>query len=346
MLPIAAPLPLEEFSIGELRLGLTQRWAWWMIAPVVCAALGASMAIAWPKSWAATTSFVPEQAISGGSSGLLGAIGSIGSLLGDGGGALGKISDGPTGEFYADVLTSEELLVGTLNSEYVDPASPTRRRKLVELLQPKGETPAQRLGNATRYLRRKARTELTRKSGIVRLTVTLGDATLAAEVANRMLVLLNKFNLQRRQQTSAEQRRFAELRLLTAQQELDSVLRRREAFLDANRGLSNSPRLRTRYDEIDRLMQVKEGVLLGLTKTFEESRVSEVKDTPLIAIVDHAMVPDRPQQRPLPWAIGAAAIGLLFGLGAAVVASIRTRTRVELLTVDRTSTGSMIRAVG
>ena len=185
------PLPVEEFSVEELQRGLIERWLWWVITPLAFAVLGAVLAVVWPKSWAATTSFVPEQAISGGSNGILGAIGSIGSLLGDNGGALGKLSEGPTGEFFADVLTSQELLVSTLRGEYADASSPGTRKTLLNRMAPKGDTPEQQLGNATRELRRKSKIELTRRSGIVRLTVTLKDPVLSADVANRMLVLLN-----------------------------------------------------------------------------------------------------------------------------------------------------------
>lgn len=345
--PTARPFPTEEFSVGELIRDIGRRWLWWVTAPVLAAAIGASLALMWPKSWAATTSFVPEQAISGGSNGILGAIGSIGSLLGNNGGALSKISDGPSGEFYADVLASQELLVSTLKSEFPDSSARGRPTPLLDLMQPRGSTPTERLGNATRALRKKAVVELTRRSGIVKLTVTLRDPVLAASVADRMLVLLNQFNLERRQRTSAEQRRFAELRLLTARKELDSIAKVRQAFLEENRELYNSPRLTARYDELDRLVQIKEGVLLGLTRTFEESRVTEVKDTPLIAVVDHAMVPDRPEQRPLPWAATAAVIGLLAGLGAAIVAAVRSRLqREQEAAIGSISGTSAIRAIG
>jgi len=332
--------------MAELRRGLGERWLWWSLAPLLCAALGALLAVVWPKSWAATTSFVPEQAISGNSSGILGAIGSIGSLLGDNGGSLGKLSDGPSGDFYADVLTSQELLVSTLKSSYADSASGMTPRTLLELLEPKGDTPAQKLGNAKRSLRRKLTIEMTRRSGIVKLTVTLKNPPLAADVANRMLVLLNEFNLDRRQRASAAQRRFAEIRLLTAHTELDSITRIRQSFLETNRTLSNSPRLLARSEELDRLVQIKEGVLLGLTRTYEENRLSEMKDTPLIAVVDHAMVPDRPQERPLPWGGAGAAIGLLLGLGAAVVASVRQRAQVEMRASGTITGGTARRVVG
>lgn len=341
------PFPTEEFSVGELIRDVGRRWLWWIAAPALAAALGAGLAMVWPKTWAATTSFVPEQAISGGSNGILGAIGSIGSLLGSNGGALSKISDGPSGEFYADVLTSQELLVSTLKSEFPDSSGGGRSKPLLELMEPKGSTPIQRLGNATRALRKKTVVELTRRSGIVKLTVTLRNPVLAARVADRMLVLLNQFNLDRRQRTSADQRRFAEVRLMTARKELDSIAKVRQAFLEENRELYNSPRLMARYDELDRLVQIKEGVLLGLTRTFEESRVTEVKDTPLIAVVDHAMVPDRPEQRPLPWAGAAAIIGLLAGLGSAIIAAVRSRSqREQEAAVGSISGTSVMRAIG
>ena len=340
-----AALATEEFSIGELQHGLATRWLWWTAGPLVGAALGVGLALVWPKTWAATTSFVPSQAISGNSSGILGAIGSIGSLLGDNGGSLGKLSDGPSGEFFADVLTSQELLVSTLNSPFADPSGGSTKRTLLELMEPKGGTDRERLGNATRELRRRSNIELVRRSGIVKLTVTLKSPVLSADVANRMLVLLNEFNLERRQRTSAEQRRFAEQRLLTARRELDSIAKVREVFLQENRALMNSPRLMARYDELDRMVQVKEGVLLGLTRTFEENRVSEAKDTPLIAIVDHAMIPDRPQQRPLPWGLAAGAIALLVSLSAAVVASIRRRSAQAQRAAAPADRSAPIRAV-
>jgi uncharacterized protein involved in exopolysaccharide biosynthesis len=340
------PLPVEEFSIEELRRGVTERWLWWTVAPLLGVLLGGGLAILWPKTWAATTSFVPEQTISGGSASVLGAIGSLGSLLGDNGGALGKLSDGPSGDFYADVLTSQELIVSTLNSEFADPSAAGKKRTLLALMAPKGSTQIQRVGNATRELRRRMTIEMTRRSGIVKLTIALKDAALSADVANRMLVLLNQFNLDRRQAASAQQRRFAELRLATARRELDSIARTRQSFLEENRGLSNSPRLLARYDELDRLVSVKEGVLLGLTRTFEDSRVTEVKDTPLIAVVDHAMVPDRPEQRPVPWSAAGGAIALLASLTAAVVSAVRQRTAVERRVGATVGSSAVIRAVG
>jgi uncharacterized protein involved in exopolysaccharide biosynthesis len=321
-------LPVEEFSIVELRRGVVRRWKWLLLVPLAAAAIGAGAAALWPKTWTATTSFVPEQALGSNNAGLLGALGGLGSLLGDAGGgasALARLKDGPSTEFFADVITSNELLTETLKTPFADPSDRGVKRPLLELIDVSGGTPERRFGNGLRKFRKKVLVVISRKSSIVNLSVTLSDPALSAAVANRMLELLNRFNLERRQRSSTEQRRFAEGRLGTAKVELDSAEQRRQEFLDSNRNYYESPRLLAVYDQLDRAVRVKEGILIGLTKTFEESRVAEVRDTPLLTVVDAATPPDRPLQRPLLWAAFACAFGFTLSIFAAFLAAISER---------------------
>ncbi|MCC7053631.1 MAG: hypothetical protein IT355_10200 [Gemmatimonadaceae bacterium] len=342
----ATSLPVEEFSIVELRRGLLRRWSWIVVAPFLAAGLGAAAALLWPKTWTATTTFVPEQALGSNNTSLLGALGGIGSLLGDAGGAsaLARLKDGPSTEFFADVLTSSELLATTLRTPFADPAQPAVKKPLLELLDVSGSTPERRFGNGMRKFKRKVLVVISRKSSIVNLSVTLRDPVLSAAVANHMLQLLNRFNLERRQRASTEQRRFAEARLVTAQAELDSAEHARQSFLDANRNYYESPRLLAMYDQLDRMVRVKEGILVGLTKTFEESRVAEVRDTPLLTTVDVATPPDRPLQRPLLWGGLAAGVGLMLGFVVAVLAALADR-RAPAQSARYVLTDTPIRAV-
>ena len=326
-LGVQPPLPVEEFSIVELRRGVLRRWRWLILAPIAAAAVGALAAFAWPKTWTATTTFVPESALGTNTTSLLGALGGISSLLGDAGGgaaALSRLKEGPSTEFFADVLTSQDLLTTTLRAQFVDPESPGQKRPLLELIDVNASTPERRFGNALRKMKRMVEVTISRRSAIISLKVTLSDPALSATVANFMLLQLNKFNLERRQRSSTEQRRFAEVRLTTAQQELDDAARARQNFLDSNRNYYESPRLLASFDALDRNVRIKEGVLVGLTKTFEESRVAEVRDTPLLTVVDAATPPDRPLQRPLLWGGVAAGLGLLLGLISAVFATMST----------------------
>lgn len=322
------PLPVEEFSIVELRHGVLRRWRWLLLAPIVAAAVGALAAFAWPKTWTATTTFVPESALGTNTTSLLGALGGISSLLGDAGGgaaALSRLKEGPSTEFFADVLTSQDVLTTTLRAQFADPGNHGQKRPLLELIDVSGSTPERRFGNALRKMKRKVEVTISRRSAIINLKVTLSDPVLSATVANFMLAQLNTFNLERRQRSSTEQRRFAEVRLTTAKQELDDAERIRQRFLYSNRNYYESPRLLATFEALDRAVRIKEGILVGLTKTFEESRVAEVRDTPLLTVVDAATPPDRPLQRPLLWGGVAAGIGLLLGFVCAVFAAMSTR---------------------
>jgi uncharacterized protein involved in exopolysaccharide biosynthesis len=326
-----SPLPIEEFSIVELRRGVARRWAWLVIAPLLAMGAGSLAAIVWPKTWTATTSFVPEQALGSNNTSILGALGGLGSLLGDAGGgaaALSRLKDGPSAEFFADVLTSQEVLSATLRAQFVDATAGGKKRALIDLIDVDGPTPERRFGNGMRKLKKKVLVVVSRKSSIINLSVTLRDPALSAAVANHMLNLLNKFNLERRQRASTEQRRFAETRLAVAKKELDAAEKIRQDFLDSNRTYYESPRLLAVYDQIDRSVRVKEGILIGLTKTFEDSRVAEVRDTPLLTVVDVATVPDRPLQRPMLWGGLAAAVGLLLGVVAVIFAALSDHREV------------------
>lgn len=321
------PLPVDEFSIVELRRGVLRRWGWLVAVPLLAVGVGAGAAALWPKTWTATTSFVPEQALGSNNTSILGALGGIGSLLGDAGGAsaLAKLKDGPSTEFFADVLTSTELLSAALRTPFADPDNPGTTKPLLDLIDVAGATPERRFGNGLRKLRKKMFVMVARKSGIVNLSITLRDPTLSAAVANQMFQLLNRFNLDRRQRSSTEQRRFSELRLSTARQELDAAEHAKQAFLDSNRNYYESPRLMAMYDQLDRIVRVKEGILIGLTKTFEESRVAEVRDTPLLTVVDVATPPDRPLQRPLLWGGLAGAVGVILGAVGVFFAALSDR---------------------
>jgi uncharacterized protein involved in exopolysaccharide biosynthesis len=268
---------------------------------------------------------VVEQSSSG--SVLAGALGGLGKLMGsDGLGSLtSKLNDGPSATFLADVLTSRELLTATLETRFRDPENPARTVPLLDLLDAGGRTPATRLGEGLRDLEDRVVVDVVRRSSIVSLEVKMDDPQLASAVATRMLELLNTFNLERRQRSSREQRRFAEKRLQVAQAELKAAEGAKRDFLENNRGFRLSPRLAEEYESLVRQVEIKREVLLGLTTTLEESRVAEVRDTPLITTIDRAVPPDRPQQRPLPWGAIGAVVAFLAALASAVVAVLQER---------------------
>jgi uncharacterized protein involved in exopolysaccharide biosynthesis len=141
---------------------------------------------------------------------------------------------------------------------------------------------------------------------------------------------LNQFNLERRQSQSREQRRFTGERLAEAEQDLRQSERTELAFLQRNRDYSSSPMLTFEAGRLARDVQVKQELFLTLSKAHTEARIAEVRDTPVLTVVDSAVAPFRRArpQRTLGTLI-AMTIGAVIGIGLAYVVDFRKRAARE-----------------
>jgi uncharacterized protein involved in exopolysaccharide biosynthesis len=84
----------------------------------------------------------------------------------------------------------------------------------------------------------------------------------------------------------------------TARAELDSAETKVLEFLESNREFRDAPQLVARYDHLQRDVTIKQEVLLTLSRSFEEARIQEVNDAPVITVIDQAIRPVQPS-RPL-----------------------------------------------
>ena len=153
---------------------------------------------------------------------------------------------------------------------------------------------------------------------------------LAAAVANRMVELLNRFNLERRQSQSREERRFSGDRLASAERELRAAEQTYLAFLERNRAYTESPVLTFEATRLSREVQVKQEVFLTLTKSYEQARIAEVRDTPVLTVIDPAVPPvmrTRPR-RILGTIVGGLLAGML-GIALAYAIDFRKKARSE-----------------
>ncbi len=240
-------------------------------------------------TYTATATFVPEASsdnvqLSGGLAGLAG---QLGFELPTGG--------SQSGDFYAQVLVSRELLTQTLLSTFRDSVvgAPARDATLLAIRAPKGATPEKRLDNALRDFNDDVAVKIDRRSGLISLSVDEHRPQLAADVANRMVALVDEFNLKRRQSRSAAQRKFIGERLESVRQELRDVENSQLQFLVSNRRYRESPELSFQAERLARQVQIRQEVFLTLSRDYEQARIAEVKDTPLLTVVDHAVAPQR-----------------------------------------------------
>src|SRR6266581_5165029 len=266
---------------------LVRAWRPALAVPLLAGVLMAAISLLLPPTYTASTTFVPAAA--GSLPTLPGGFTSLATQFGIN--IAGSNSLSP--DFFAEVLTSRELLRATLLSEFDDPLRPESKRTLLDILDSHYYTDQHRISEGIRQLERDVSQRVDRRTGIVTLNVKGRPPALVAAVANRMVALLNKFNLERLQYQSRERRRFASERRDQAEQELREAEAAHLRFLQSNRRYADSPLLSFEENRLTRQVQLRQEVFQTLTREYEEARIAEVRDTPLLTIIDPAVAPQR-----------------------------------------------------
>ena len=216
-------------------------------------------------------------------------------------------------DFYAELLESQDLLRDVVLTEFAvrDRGGDSIRGNLVELLDADGDTPAEREREAVEELAELVIARPDPGANMVTLRTSAEYPSLAVAINTRLLGLLNEFNLERRQSRAAAEREFLESRVEEAATDLRAAEERLERFLSENRRYNESPQLRFEEGRLQRVVALRQQLYTSLAQGFEQARVDEVRNTPVITIVDQ---PRGPARRTAPNIIVNGLLGLIFGL--------------------------------
>lgn len=205
---------------------------------------------------------------------------------------------GSSPEFYAELLESRDVLRATVETRYAFAAAgDSIRGNLIELFEARGKTPAARRDAAAEELLESIDVTIGRETGTVNLAVTTPWGELSRLVASRMIELVSEFNLERRQTKAGAERRFVEARLAEAQDSLETAEARLQRFLQRNREYRNSPQLLFEYDRLERQVMMRQQVYTGLAQSYEAARIDEVRNTPVITLMEPPDLPAKPDPR-------------------------------------------------
>ena len=135
-------------------------------------------------------------------------------------------------------------------------------------------------------------------------------------IAERLLDEIQVFNLETRRSQAAAERMFIEVRADSARIALTTAEDSMQVFLQANRRFEDSPELTFQAERLQREIARQQQVYTGLAQAFEEARIAEVRDTPVLTVLQSPFYPPGPDDRSLLLAI---ALGLVLGGMAGVV---------------------------
>jgi len=221
-------------------------------------------------------------------------------------------------DFYVKLLRSRELLRGIVR-DTLTVAEEGRKAAFGDLFKVRGDSPARREEEAIRLLSSRISALSSRTTGIVDFAVETKWPSVSVTIANELLKGINDFNQQLRHEQAGTERKFVEGRLAIAVEDLRAAEQRMEDFSSSNKNLGSSAYLSLQRERLQRDIGLKQQVFTNLTAAYEDVRIREVRDTPVIMVIEKPATPANPEPTGKIWTV---VLGLLLGFFIGAVSSL------------------------
>jgi len=233
-------------------------------------------------------------------------------------------------------LLGSRVLLEPLALDTVTVAEQGNRRvpvmDLLEISEPKGP---RRVELAVKQLGSMITATEVKPLGEVQVVVATRWPSVSLQFAQKLGRSLNEFNLERRQSQAAQERRFVEARTAEAESALRDAEDRLLGFLQRNHVVSGAPELEVQRDRLQRDVNLRQQVYTALVQSREDARIREVRDTPVITVLEEPRLPLMPEPRNslykgvLGGLLGAV-LGIILALIAHVSAGARRKPSAEV----------------
>lgn len=130
-----------------------------------------------------------------------------------------------------------------------------------------------------------------RRTGLIQVNIEMESPNLAAEVANFIGSEIQSYIQKQNTVKAVKEKLFIRGRLVVVKGELEKLEEDLKEFKERNRGYEVSPELFMIYSQKFREAEAKQQVYVTLQQQLELARISEVKQTPIINILDEARPP-------------------------------------------------------
>jgi uncharacterized protein involved in exopolysaccharide biosynthesis len=298
-------------------LGILSRRRKLVLAVPLVLGLAAFLFFQFVGSYVSESSITPDEDTSGGLTALVGLAAQFGARV------PGGLSEAVPIDFYAQLLRSPALLDAVARHEYRFARTPggpdTLEGTVYELYGVKGDSRSDSTYKLIKRLQRRVAARTDRLAGIVSLRVKAPWPELAQQINRQMLTALNQFSLEQRQSRAGSQRIFVRDRLTEAWSSLIAVEDSLQRFLEANRSFESSPRLRFEAARFQRRIDLFQQVHTSLAQTFEQASIDQVRNTPVITVVQPPELYARRSRKPVTMALAAFVFGVMMSTALALM---------------------------
>jgi uncharacterized protein involved in exopolysaccharide biosynthesis len=268
---------------------LARRWVILAVAMVSAVVVGVTVLLT-TRTYTSSTSFI-LQGNKAGSAGVAGVAAQLGLA-----GPVGESWHQPA--FYADLLRTREILEPVAAASYCSPCAPRRvELPLARILEIDAPDAPRRQEKVVNFLKRAVTPAIAPRTGMLTLKVETSSPWLSQQLAQRLLDGVISFNMGMRQSQASAERQFTERRLQEVAAQLRAAELELQDFLRTNRSYQGSPELRFRENRLAREVQFRQELYIALARAYEQARIDEVRDTPVLAVVERPNLPLRPDPR-------------------------------------------------
>jgi uncharacterized protein involved in exopolysaccharide biosynthesis len=284
------------------------------------AVLALLVSFLFPRYYKVTATLLPEadkNKLSG-----LGEFAGLASLAGVnvGGTDLAKL--------YPTIVKSETILRTVIEKKYHREGF-ADSVNLIQVLDIDKDTQEESMKAAVREVTDLMSVSFESKTNVVQLSLEMTDRRLSADVLNAIIAELDTYMREKRKTNASEQRKWISIRITEVEQELKSAEDTLKNFREKNRRVVDSPQLLLEQERLMRDVQVKATVYVELKKQVELARIDEIKNIPIVNVLDPARPPVK-KERPRRLVITLATFLLAFaGISTYVVVRDRYADRIR-----------------
>lgn len=268
------------------------RAPWLVLAPAGMAVIFVVALLVVPRTYTASARILPQAPGNTAPARFTGLAAQFGIAIGDPG------AGAQSPQFYADLITSRDMLEAIVRADDLgDAGCDGAGRPLLERWGSERGDSLRNLANVTERLASRMHTSVSRETGVVRFQVRTECPELSSAVARRVLAHVDEFDRARRQTQARAERAFLESQVDSAGAALAAREAHLRAFLEANRRWEGSPTLQNEFEGRQRQVLFQEEVYRSLQSALAQARVEEVRNTPVITVVEPPVLPRRPDSR-------------------------------------------------
>lgn len=271
----------SDFTLLRVFNVLLARWRLMVLLPLTFMAVSVIMSLMSDRSYRTLSSLIPDGASAG--SPLAGLAAQFGVSVGSQGGGESVV-------YHEKLFRSREILRELAYSKYTvrsgpEPDDTMMTGTFMEIAGIQGESENQKTLNALRALDAMITTSTDYESSIITVGVSSSKPDLALQMHKRLLQLTDNYNRDRRRSKAKAERQFVEARLADARRELQASEGELEAFLERNRAFASSPALVFAHQRLQRRVDERQQVYSALAQSYEQARIDEVRNTPVLSVI-------------------------------------------------------------